>query len=86
VNTYDTARAGFCPHEFVNVTGPVLVAYPTDACKELTNGDYLTGAIVIVDVGLCSNQEKVRTLQRYGALVSKFNSNKLCIRKKDTFF
>jgi hypothetical protein len=66
-NIYDTARAGFCPNEFVNVTGPVLVAYPTDACSDLSNGDYLAGAIVIVDTGLCSNQDKIRTLKRYGA-------------------
>jgi hypothetical protein len=64
---FETARAGFCPNEFVNITGPVLVAYPTDACSDLINGAYLAGAIVIVDTGLCSNQDKIRTLQRYGA-------------------
>eukprot|EP00029_Vermamoeba_vermiformis_P009885 TRINITY_DN507_c0_g1_i1.p1 TRINITY_DN507_c0_g1~~TRINITY_DN507_c0_g1_i1.p1 ORF type:complete len:474 (-),score=20.90 TRINITY_DN507_c0_g1_i1:74-1495(-) len=65
---YQTARTGFCKQDFVNVTGPVLVAYPTTACSDLTNGDDLYGAIVIVDTGNCSPQDKIRVVQKYGAV------------------
>lgn len=68
--TYQTARTGFCKRDFVNITGPVRVAYPTTACSDLTNGDDLIGAIVIVDTGDCSPQDKIRVVQQYDAIVS----------------
>jgi hypothetical protein len=71
---YQTARAGFCPRDFINITGPVHVAYPTTACSDLYNGNNLKGAIVIVDTGNCSPQDKIRNIQRYGAIVSIFET------------
>jgi hypothetical protein len=70
--TYQTARTGFCKRDFVNITGPVRVAYPTTACSDLTNGDDLIGAIVIVDTGDCSPQDKIRVVQQYDAIAVVF--------------
>lgn len=52
------------------VNGRVIVTQPFRACDDLTNGNLINGKIAIMERGDCMFIDKVRRVQKYGAIAA----------------
>ena len=58
------------------IAGVVVNAEPADACGPLTNGEELSGAVLLVHRGSCSFMEKALNVEQAGALAVIVINNK----------